>query len=138
MNFFDLISGQEVTIGGYQSIMCWKDGDNLFFDDGKGMMPSVHMYDMLLDRFCYLLDRTQTHTDYFDVEVDGFLIALEDEDEGTRNLCLIDKRLYFMINLPVKHLGALASYLRKENDEAIQNIDRQDFSQTVEAFQEDH
>ena len=112
--FFNLKTGQEedTSIGG---LVCWRADNNLWFAFGGGE-ASAYLPDPALEVFCQLLERACLTSEYVQYEADhqhDFYIALEDEDEGTRNLVFMGRGLFFAFNLQTQHLGALAKFLRK-------------------------
>ncbi len=97
------------------TLAIWRDDNFIFF----GQHCSMHSYqieDSELGRFCDFLVRGSIQKDYqeFEAESDEPYVALEDDDEGSRNLCIRGDRLYFIFNIKTDLLPMMAAFLRKQ------------------------
>lgn len=118
--FFNINKGEPfpegATISDTSSHVCWRADDNVFFDDGDGLLCSVVMDDDYLERFCVFLEEAAISPDYIEMgirTVDDALVALEEADyAGTRNLCIIDRRVYLTLVIPTSSLVPFANFLR--------------------------
>ena len=85
---------------------CWLADNYIFFDYGCLLSVSLSLRDEIVD----ILKKALTCTDYISRSCDS-LIALENVDEGTRNLCIYDKQIQLIINLEVEHFPSLIEFL---------------------------
>jgi hypothetical protein len=93
-------------------LICHRADDYIFFEMNNSQ-NSIQINDAQLLHFCKFLEKAARSKKYIDLEgFPGMYIALEDQDEGTRNLCLISGKTYMVYNLPVKQLKNWAKFLR--------------------------
>ena len=121
--FFNINKGESfpegTVISGASTYVCWRADDNVFFDDGNGMECSIHMDDAYLEKFCCFLEEASRNPEYLEMgierdEGDDTLVAIEDADcGGTRNLCVIDRRVYLTLTIPILSLAPFAKFLRE-------------------------
>jgi hypothetical protein len=106
--FFHLETGLVGDIGAYPRPCCWLADDHIFFD--YGCLLSISR--SLTKDITNLLKQAAKTEDYIDgINQFGFLLALEAEDDGCRNLCIYDKNVQMIINLEVKHFPSLIEFL---------------------------
>lgn len=113
--FFNITQGKDESATHYPNdVMVWRTDSHIFWSSG-GVEFSILLTDYECEKFCKLLETAASNKEYVDLSLpDGLYIALEDEDEGTRNLCLRDKRLYNILNLEVRHFNKFVEFLRNE------------------------
>ena len=99
----------------FSGLMCWRADDNVFFDTGWALW-SMEMSDRQLEELCQFLEHTATTKKYTELKKKGnkCYIAFEEEDEGRRNFCIIDKNSYMVLTILSENLAPLAKYLRSE------------------------
>jgi hypothetical protein len=107
--FFNLETGEAHSTG--KGLECWMADGNLWFSN-RGMEASVNL--IPLKEFCDFLDWSAQITDYVEMNEDSLLFALEEVDEETRNLIFSTGSIFLNFNLQVKHLQALAKFLREQ------------------------
>ena len=111
LQFFNLMTGEISETDKVSWASCYWGDNNLFFDIPMGQISiNFNSKNDLID-FCDLLLCGYNHPEYTELHINRFLIALE-EDEGCRNLCIRDSRLYFIINLKTDMLRKLSQWLR--------------------------
>lgn len=108
--FFDVENGIPFEKGKSERA-CWTADNFIHFDSPHGMM-SIYMNDKLFIRFIDFLNKVSENDGYLDLKRGkNWFVAAEDTDEGRRNLCFANKDLYFVLNMPTKHIPAFAKYL---------------------------
>jgi hypothetical protein len=106
--FFNLDTGESNSHG--SGPVCWMADGNLWIALGCGSISINHLP---IEEFCTFLEGALSTQDYVEMPViNGLNIALEDEDEGTRNLCFLQSNLFVDINLQIKHISAFVKFLR--------------------------
>jgi hypothetical protein len=108
--FFNLNTGETSVTGTNTS--CWVADGNLWIA-GYGMECSIGGISM--PDFCDFLERaraTDKHAEYHRANGGGF--AMEDEDQGERNLCFYEGYMFFDINMKTENILALAKFLRTQ------------------------
>ena len=111
--FFNLDTGV-TSPKGSSGLLVWRDDENLWFGEGSSI-HSIRLNDFQLKRFCSLLDRAYSSTEYVDQDhSNGLYLAMEAEDEGHRNLCLIATSMNMTYTVQVKHLKSFSEFLRNE------------------------
>lgn len=91
---------------------------NLWFNLELGQV-AVHFdsHDLLL-KFCSLLDMSKDTTEYVEYDGEEFsLLALEEEDVGTRNLCIYNRNISIVFNIEVTAIAGLSNFLRAQPKE---------------------
>ena len=106
--FFHLNTGVISNVG--ENPCCWKADDFLFIDR-NGCLISFPIYVFDKD-FCDFLDVSISHSNFTSIESASIYIALEEEDDGHRNLCLYDKYIQVIIDLDTNIISALSNFLR--------------------------
>lgn len=117
MTFFLCDTGEE-TDGpgtGGDSFSIWRSDNFIFFSQGDGL-HSYQIEDAELKEFCDFLMRASIFKHYqeFHQESDEPYIALEDDDEGSRNLCIMGHRMVMIFNVKTEHLAKMAVFLRRQ------------------------
>jgi hypothetical protein len=105
--FFNLDTGDTYSTG--KGTECWMADGNLWFSS-CGIEASVNQ--IPLQMFCDFLDQGVQTNEYIDMDVDGFFFALEDTDEGFRNLTFSGGAIFLNFNIQAKHLPAFSKFLR--------------------------
>lgn len=113
--FYNLLNGQEEQTGNNNSLHCYRSDTFIFFCDGRGQ-HSIMIRDNEMESFCQFLESALVSENYVELKMESFLLAFEKIDEGSRNLCMVDSRLYMIYNLDMHNLVNLPSYLRKETE----------------------
>lgn len=108
--YFHLERGVETNSG--VEPCCHKDDGVLFFEIG-GAMISITMDNVRAGFFADLLSRASKTEDYQEMMDSDIVIALEDEDEETRNL-IIAAGMGLIFNLEVKVLQPFADWIREK------------------------
>lgn len=114
MDFFNLENGKNDSTN---PCVHFSDG-NLWFNIQLGQ-ASIHFSSFSsLQKFCSFLEKAEGEKRFCQIERnDDFdLIALENEDEGTRNLCIYDGNLSLIFNLKIEIILGLAKFLREQKE----------------------
>jgi hypothetical protein len=124
--FFICDSGETTSGKGTENgkFCLWRDDNFIFFADNGGH-HSFQIEDDELEEFCKFLIRGSNDKDYveFKPEKKGEpYIALEEDDEGERNLCIFDKRTCLMFYMKTSVLYNMAMFLRKRIKKTEENV----------------
>lgn len=113
--YFNINTGKKFERGSYKNhIITWWADPYIFFSNGAGMY-SIILKGNKVEQFCDLLAHACTTQDYVELKKErGLYIALEEEDERTRNLCLYDKSVQIILNVQTKYLNQLANFYREQ------------------------
>ena len=112
--FFNMETGEDMEEG-HSGMECWMADDNLWIA-GNGVELAIS--GIPLHRFCDFLEQSEHEPEYMEMyphssDSRTFNAILEYEDEGRRNLCFWDGRLFFDINMKSENILAMAKFLRE-------------------------
>lgn len=113
--FFNMETGETISKSAGNDVICWIADGNLWIDCGA---ISTCVNKVSLDKLCLLIDKSLTTKEYIDDvynkwRSNKYIVALEHEDEGFRNLCFWNDGLFISIKMKIEHLISLKIYLKR-------------------------
>lgn len=91
----------------------YRGDKNLFFSEGNNM-HSIVLSDEELEQVCCFFDKAASCDDFIELKsIEGISFYFEDSDEGGRNLCILQDRMYMIFALAQNTLISVTAQLRE-------------------------